>query len=211
MPRLPRTHTPDAQLQPQTKLPTLHYTTLHYTSTEHVSAEHHKYECKKRGKDTKCPHNNLKCVNCDGCHAENGPGCSVWLKRRGPLKDVGPTQQNQPPGGRNNHAVNLADLVKSAKESQKQHKTKTKNPRPQDDNTNDEDGEKQWKWMPERTKRILTEPIQIAQLNVNRGPDVWCNKNIYEAPTYYYIKSQRPPDPTNHNTYYLLRKYWASK
>ena len=26
--------------------------------------------------------------------------------------------------------------------------------------------------MPERTKRILTEPIQIAQLNVNRIPDV---------------------------------------
>ena len=26
--------------------------------------------------------------------------------------------------------------------------------------------------MPERTKKILTEPIQVAQLNTNRSPDI---------------------------------------
>jgi hypothetical protein len=31
---------------------------------------------------------------------------------------------------------------------------------------------RKWNMMPERKKRILTEPIQIIQLNVNCSPDV---------------------------------------
>ena len=46
------------------------------------------------------------------------------MKRRGLLKDAGPTQQKQPPGGRNRHSINLVDLAKPAKESLKQLKTK---------------------------------------------------------------------------------------
>ena len=61
---------------------------VHCASTEHASTEHPEHECKECGKDTKCPHNNLKCVDCDGNHAANDPGCAMWMKRRGLLKDA---------------------------------------------------------------------------------------------------------------------------
>jgi hypothetical protein len=97
---------------------------VHCTSTDHISADHPKHNCKECRNDIKCPHNNLKCANCNGNHASNDLGCPVWLKRRGLLKDVGPTQQGPPPREQNRHAANLADLVKPAKSSQKQHKAR---------------------------------------------------------------------------------------
>ena len=96
---------------------------VHCTSTEHVSAEHPKHECKESEK--KCPRNNLKYPDCNVNHAVNYPGCLVWMKRRGFLKDAGPTRQKQPPGRRNKHAVKVAGLARSVKESQMQRKTKT--------------------------------------------------------------------------------------
>src|SRR5258706_4472756 len=94
---------------------------VHCASTEHTPTEYPEHECKECGKDTKCPYDNLKCVNCNRNHAANDPGCPMWIKRRGLIKGAGPTQQKQPPGGRNRHAINLADLAKPANESQKQH------------------------------------------------------------------------------------------
>ena len=114
---------------------------VHCSSTEHISAEHPKHECKECKEDERCPHNNLKCVNCGGNHASNDTGCPVWLKRRGLLRDVGPTQQRQPPGGRNRHTAKLADIAKPAKESQKQGKRKAQAPTPKDNDTYDEEGE----------------------------------------------------------------------
>ena len=45
---------------------------------------------------------------------------------------MGLTQQRQPIGGHSRYAVNLADLAKPVKESQKQHKLKATAPTPQD-------------------------------------------------------------------------------
>ena len=114
---------------------------VHCTSTEHTSEEHPKHECKECEKDTQCPHNNFTCANCNGNHAANDPGCPVWLKRRGLLKDAGPSQQKQPPGGRNRHAANLADLIKPAKESQKQRNGKTTAPTAQETDMNNENSD----------------------------------------------------------------------
>ena len=114
---------------------------VHCSSTEHTSVEHPKHECKECEKDAKCPHNNLKCINCNGNHASNDPGCPVWIKHRGLLRDAGPSQQRQPLGGRNKHAARLADIAKPARESQKQGKKKTQAPTPKDDETYDEEGE----------------------------------------------------------------------
>src|SRR5258706_16193424 len=49
--------------------------------------------------------------------------------------------EKQPPGGRNRHSINLADLAKPAKESQKQHWTKNTDPTPQNDDTNSRDSD----------------------------------------------------------------------
>ena len=114
---------------------------IHCSSTDHMSADHPKYECKECEKDKDCPHNNLKCVNCGGNHASNNPGCPVWLKRRGLLRDAGPMQQRQPPGGRNRHLAKLADIAKPAKESQRQGKTRARPPTPKDNDRHDEDSE----------------------------------------------------------------------
>ena len=73
---------------------------------------------------------------------------------------------------RQEDATNLADLAKGAKESQKQHQTKTMNPTPRTRTRTTETARQQWNSMPERTKMILTEHIHIAQVNVNRSPDV---------------------------------------
>jgi hypothetical protein len=99
---------------------------VHCTSTDHTSADHPKHDCKECRNDAKCPHNNLKCANCNGNHASNDPGCPVWLKRRGLLKDAGPTQRGPPPRERerNRHAANLADLVKPARGSQRQRRAR---------------------------------------------------------------------------------------
>ena len=97
-------------------------------------------------------HSNIKCVDCDTNHTVNDPGRSVWTKRGRLLKDVGPTQQKQPPGWRSRHAVNLADLPKPVKQSQKQHKTKTNNPRRRTTRTT-ETARQQCNSMPERTER----------------------------------------------------------
>jgi hypothetical protein len=100
---------------------------IHCTSTDHTSTDHPKHECKECGEDITCPHNNLKCANCNGNHAANDPGCSVWIKRKGLLKDAGPTRRTPlpPPGERNKHAINLADLAKPARGPQKRRKERT--------------------------------------------------------------------------------------
>ena len=116
---------------------------IHCSSTEHLSAEHPKHDCKECKKDETCPHNNLRCINCNGNHASNDPGCPVWMKRRGLLKDAGPTKQKKPPGGRNRHTAKLADITKPAKESQKQGKRKTQTPAPQDNDMINKEGEEE--------------------------------------------------------------------
>ena len=72
---------------------------IHCTSTDHTSADHPKHKCNKYRMDEKCLHNNLKCANCNGNHAANDPGCPMWIKQRGLLKDAGPMQWGPPPGG----------------------------------------------------------------------------------------------------------------
>ena len=67
----------------------------------------------------------------------------------------------------NKYAANLADLANLAKELQKQHWTKTANPVPQGDKTDNRDSE-----PIRRLKKILTDTIQIGQLDMNRSPDV---------------------------------------
>ena len=116
---------------------------VHCSSTEHVSAEHPKHECKECEKGETCLHNNLKCINCNGNHASNDPGCPVWMKRRGLLKDAGPTQQRKPLGGRSRHTAKLADIAKPVKISQKQNKKKPLPPNLQDDDMINEEGEEE--------------------------------------------------------------------
>lgn len=114
---------------------------VHCSSSEHLSAEHPEHECKECEEDEACPHNNLKCINCNGNHASNNPGCPVWMKRRGLLKDAGPTRQRQPPGGRTSHTAKLADIAKPARASKKQNKKKETTPIQQDNELYDEEGE----------------------------------------------------------------------
>ena len=116
---------------------------VHCSSTKHTSAEHPKFECKECGKDDKCLHNNLKCINCNSNHASNNTGCPVWMKHRGSLKDAGPTQRPQPPGGQTRHAARLADIAKPAKALQKQSKKKTQAPSPQDNMMYNEEGKQE--------------------------------------------------------------------
>ena len=85
---------------------------------------------------------------------------------------MGRTQQKQPPGGHRRHAVNLVDLTKLVKESHRQYNTKTKNPTPQDDDANNMDSAAAMQFDARRTERILTEPIRMVQLNLNRSADV---------------------------------------
>ncbi len=116
---------------------------VHCSSTEHLSAEHPKLKCKECKKDKTCLHNNLKCINCNGNHTSNDPGCPVWMKHSGLLKDTGPTQQRQPLGGCNKHMAKLANIMKPAKVSQKQSKKKTQGPTLQDDKTNNKEGKQE--------------------------------------------------------------------
>jgi hypothetical protein len=68
-------------------------------STEHETEEHVDLDCTSCTDKANCKHADLKCVNCNQPHASNDPTCPEWLKKKGMLKDPGPSSQ-QPKGGR---------------------------------------------------------------------------------------------------------------
>ena len=73
-----------------------------------------------------------------------------------------------PLGGRNRHAANLTDLVKPAKGPQKQHNVKIT---AQNNDPDSFESEEEMEYDAWKAEKILIEPIQAVQLNVNRSLD----------------------------------------